>query len=475
MQVTHDVTRASPPPERTPLKGRLATFDSLTKDTDWSFLADNEYIATGYRHRLSCCDAIKSLFTWHNEVVNVWTHMAGAIFFLFLLAHLVLVLSHTYVVAAVPGHVVPPYCAVSMNDNSVAFLGGLHSSEMLRTVLLGGRALEPFDSFCSVQLHSEHPVLATQYGLVEALRRLRAAQSDWRALATDVVDTAVHTMRSQHERALASLQLAQRSIEEALHLASGVGESMREKVGADGALQALSDARSRLIRAAENLAARTPLLMLEAPSWRDLSRRGLDALGNVRRQLGGMARDAARLNSGRAPTATEVAGTVAVWPFAVFIISAAICLSLSAAFHLCHPVSQRWFHMLAKLDYTGIAVLIAGSTVPMTYLEFYCMPHWAVIHLVVMGVVSLGCVYLSLSERFASREYRIVRMSAYIAVRSSCKSLIVGSTDIYYPCPLTLPADWIFWRRSACTRRMLRHPAFYRGLCRHCSHGRALH
>ena len=420
MQVTHDPD-VTQPAERKPLKGRLATFDSLTKDTDWSFLADNEYIATGYRHRLSCCDAVKSLFTWHNEVVNVWTHMAGAIFFLFLLAHLVFVLSHTYVVAAAPGHVVLPYCAVSMKDNSAAFLGGLHSSEMLRAVLLGGRAAEPFDSFCAVQLHSEHPILATQYGLVEALRRLRAAQSDWRALATEVVDTAVHTMRSQHLRALASLQLAQHSVEEALRLASSVGESMRQKVGADGALQALADARNRLIHAAENLSARTPLLMLEPPSWRDLSRRGLDALGNVRRQLGGMARDAARLNSGRAPSATEVAGTVAVWPFAVFIISAAICLSLSAAFHLCHPVSQRWFHMLAKLDYTGIAVLIAGSTVPMTYLEFYCMPHWAVIHLVVMGVVSLGCVYLSLSERFASREYRIVRMSAYIAVRCNSR------------------------------------------------------
>jgi hypothetical protein len=46
---------------------------------------DNEFIKSGYRiNHHTCCRSIKSLFTCHNESVNVWTHLLGAIFFFFL-------------------------------------------------------------------------------------------------------------------------------------------------------------------------------------------------------------------------------------------------------------------------------------------------------------------------------------------------------------------------------------------------------
>jgi hypothetical protein len=47
------------------------------------FLQDNEYIKSGYRiDHNSCCSATKSLFTCHNESVNVWSHLMGAIMFM---------------------------------------------------------------------------------------------------------------------------------------------------------------------------------------------------------------------------------------------------------------------------------------------------------------------------------------------------------------------------------------------------------
>jgi hypothetical protein len=46
------------------------------------FLQDNEYIKSGYRiEHNSCCLAAKSLFTCHNESVNVWSHLIGALLF----------------------------------------------------------------------------------------------------------------------------------------------------------------------------------------------------------------------------------------------------------------------------------------------------------------------------------------------------------------------------------------------------------
>ena len=50
------------------------------------FIQDNEYIKNGYI--LNCNTygrTFKSLFICHNELVNIWTHLLGSIFFIFLI------------------------------------------------------------------------------------------------------------------------------------------------------------------------------------------------------------------------------------------------------------------------------------------------------------------------------------------------------------------------------------------------------
>lgn len=50
---------------------------------------DNEYIERGYRiNHNSCCSAVKSIGSCHNETVNVWSHLGGAIFFLLIMCSL---------------------------------------------------------------------------------------------------------------------------------------------------------------------------------------------------------------------------------------------------------------------------------------------------------------------------------------------------------------------------------------------------
>ena len=49
------------------------------------YSGDYDYIDTGYRvNHNSNKELIKSLFTWHNETVNVWSHLFGVILFAFL-------------------------------------------------------------------------------------------------------------------------------------------------------------------------------------------------------------------------------------------------------------------------------------------------------------------------------------------------------------------------------------------------------
>ena len=55
----------------------LGSYDEAPK-----FMQDNEYIKGGYL--LNCTTfkkTLKSLFMWHNETINIWTHLLGAIFF----------------------------------------------------------------------------------------------------------------------------------------------------------------------------------------------------------------------------------------------------------------------------------------------------------------------------------------------------------------------------------------------------------
>jgi len=46
-------------------------------------LQDNEFLETGYRCEfVGWFGAFRTLFMWHNETVNIWTHLLGAVAFM---------------------------------------------------------------------------------------------------------------------------------------------------------------------------------------------------------------------------------------------------------------------------------------------------------------------------------------------------------------------------------------------------------
>jgi adiponectin receptor len=49
-----------------------------------------------------------------------------------------------------------------------------------------------------------------------------------------------------------------------------------------------------------------------------------------------------------------------------------ICLGCSAGFHLYKDKCETLHTVLARVDYAGISILIAGSNIPPIYYSFYC-------------------------------------------------------------------------------------------------------
>eukprot|EP01083_Nonionella_stella_P085425 236906_1 len=58
-----------------------------------AYLIDNPYIIRGYRKTLSWGNCVRSLFTLHNETLNIWTHFGGFLIFLALLIYTLITLS----------------------------------------------------------------------------------------------------------------------------------------------------------------------------------------------------------------------------------------------------------------------------------------------------------------------------------------------------------------------------------------------
>ncbi|CAF3870209.1 unnamed protein product [Rotaria sordida] len=100
--------------------------------------------------------------------------------------------------------------------------------------------------------------------------------------------------------------------------------------------------------------------------------------------------------------------------FGAFFLGAILCLLCSTLYHTLYCHSPKISKFFSKLDYCGIAFLIIGSIIPLLYYQFYCEFGTKVAYLTFIGVLGIGCIVVSMWDKFSSAHYRIYRALLFI-------------------------------------------------------------
>ena len=96
-----------------------------------------------------------------------------------------------------------------------------------------------------------------------------------------------------------------------------------------------------------------------------------------------------------------------------FFFGACVCLGFSWSFHALGCHSAHVSCMFAKLDYSGIAIMIMGSFVPWLYYMFYCDTVFRFCYIFFICTLGTLCVLMSQSDTFATPKYRPLRAGVF--------------------------------------------------------------
>lgn len=107
------------------------------------------------------------------------------------------------------------------------------------------------------------------------------------------------------------------------------------------------------------------------------------------------------------------------WPFFAFLGGAMFCLLASSTCHLLACYSERLSYIMLRLDYAGIAALIATSFYPPVYYSFMCSPFFCNLYLGIITVLGVATGIFSLLPMFQRPQFRKFRASLFFGMGMS--------------------------------------------------------
>ncbi len=125
----------------------------------------------------------------------------------------------------------------------------------------------------------------------------------------------------------------------------------------------------------------------------------------------------------------------------VYCSGAMTLLACSTTFHWIGCVSDHVYALTAKLDYTGIALLILVSFFPFMYSLFYCRLGWGLFYSCVITGLTVLAIYVSWSATFSKPGYHWFRAGLFISIG------LFGGIPLPHAClQLGLDKSWpVLW------------------------------
>lgn len=123
--------------------------------------------------------------------------------------------------------------------------------------------------------------------------------------------------------------------------------------------------------------------------------------------------------------------------FACFFVGATFCLGMSATYHTISNHSPSVARIGNALDYVGIVGLITGSFIPSVYYGFYCAPALQLIYWTMICTIGLGCIFVSLSPKFRTPEWRPFRAGMFVSMGLSAIFPVIHGLWLYGPGQMT--------------------------------------
>ncbi|KAE8694052.1 Heptahelical transmembrane protein 4 [Hibiscus syriacus] len=125
-------------------------------------------------------------------------------------------------------------------------------------------------------------------------------------------------------------------------------------------------------------------------------------------------------------------------PFFTFLGGAMFCLFASSTYHLLSCHSERLSYIMLRLDYAGIAALIATSFYPPVYYSFMCDPFFCNVYLGSTTVLRIATILFSLLPMFQSPKFRKIRASFFFGMGMSGVAPIIHKLILFWQQPEAL-------------------------------------
>eukprot|EP00457_Paulinella_chromatophora_P004514 gb/GEZN01004526.1/.p1 GENE.gb/GEZN01004526.1/~~gb/GEZN01004526.1/.p1 ORF type:complete len:590 (-),score=43.54 gb/GEZN01004526.1/:182-1897(-) len=475
------------------------------------------YITSGYRHNLGWWKALRSIFEWHNETLNIWTHFIGFGLMLFISFTTLTSLSPfgvDHLRSSWPSHFLPNLDTYHYYDNRQGNNNnnGLGADKgFFRTGNFGNGNYQACPASCPVRPHMtdlQRAVAEQQEALIGEdyrgfcarapetrakliLRYLSAHSEQLHAILSHLLPDLTQssspnrpekfnhkiTAQARHYGHLITETLAR--WREAVVHAADLGSHRTDKLGA------IQEELQGFVHSALEAANFTYLAYSLGVRKHDFLQTSQQLLHNFTEHLSRVTAGPHESNTANtreklaelfAPLSTStpsdgnigdysvitanfpaarVVGYLPRWPFAIFIITALICFGMSSSFHLFLAVSQQAFSLFQTLDYAGIVLLIGGSTFPVIYYGFFCRPLLQGLYLSFLTSLCILVFTVLLLPRFKDEEYRLYKVGLFVSQALS------GVCGVFHFMLLEGEVPTIFWYLLAMGTLYLSGAAIY--------------